>query len=103
MNSSDEYENANDSIRVNREGDSNEIDESDVHFEKHSGPRTSTLLGIKIDWSDEPANAHDSIRINREGGPNESEESELQLTKHFDPTLTVQGTQTREVENSRRS
>jgi hypothetical protein len=27
--SSDEYENPSDSIRVNREGDSNEIDESD--------------------------------------------------------------------------
>jgi hypothetical protein len=33
----------------NREFDSNVIDESDLQFEKHSEPRTSTLLGIKID------------------------------------------------------
>jgi hypothetical protein len=31
--------NANDSIRVNCELDSNEIDESDVHHEKHPEPR----------------------------------------------------------------
>jgi hypothetical protein len=46
---SDESENANDSIRVNREFDSNEIDESDLQFEKHFEQRISTLDGITID------------------------------------------------------
>jgi hypothetical protein len=39
---SDEYENAYDSIRCNREFDSNEIDESDSQHEKHEDPRIST-------------------------------------------------------------
>jgi hypothetical protein len=43
---SDEDENASDSIRVNRELDSNEIDVSDLHFEKHDEPRTSMSNGI---------------------------------------------------------
>jgi hypothetical protein len=38
-------------------------DESDVQCEKHSGPRISTFLGIKIDLSDERENASDSIRV----------------------------------------
>jgi hypothetical protein len=50
---SDEYENSFDSIRINREFDSNVIDESDVHCKKHSDPRIPTFRGIKIDWSDE--------------------------------------------------
>jgi hypothetical protein len=29
------------------------IDESDLQCEKHSDPRISTLLGIKMDWSDD--------------------------------------------------
>jgi hypothetical protein len=45
----DEYENADDSIRVNRELDSNEIDKSDLQSEKHSEQRISTLDGIIID------------------------------------------------------
>jgi hypothetical protein len=36
-------------IRVNREFDSNVIDESDSQSEKHDESRISTLLGIKID------------------------------------------------------
>jgi hypothetical protein len=51
-----ENENAFDSIRVNGEFDSNEIDEtdeSDLQFEKHDGQRISTFLGIIIDRSDE--------------------------------------------------
>jgi hypothetical protein len=35
----DDDENADDSIRFNREFDSNEIDESDLHDEKHDDPR----------------------------------------------------------------
>jgi hypothetical protein len=52
IDSSDEDENANDSIRFNREFDSNEIDESDLQFEKHDDPRISTFRGISIDSSD---------------------------------------------------
>jgi hypothetical protein len=37
-----EYENACDGICFNDEGDSNEIDESDMQGEKHSDPRIST-------------------------------------------------------------
>jgi hypothetical protein len=45
----DENENAMDSIRVNREFDSNEIDESDRQKKKHDEPRISTPRGITID------------------------------------------------------
>jgi hypothetical protein len=37
------------SIRVNRDSDSNEIDESDVQDEKHAQQRILTLAGITID------------------------------------------------------
>jgi hypothetical protein len=46
---SDESENANDSIRVNRDFDSNEIEESDLHDKKQNEQRISTLDGITID------------------------------------------------------
>jgi hypothetical protein len=42
----DEYENARDSIRVNHELDSNEIDVSDVHNEKLDEPIISISHGI---------------------------------------------------------
>jgi hypothetical protein len=45
----DDDENALDSIRFNREFDSNEIDESDLQSAKHDDPRISTLHGISID------------------------------------------------------
>jgi hypothetical protein len=45
---SDENENARDSIRVNREFDSNEMDQSDWHEEKHDEQRISIWLGISI-------------------------------------------------------
>jgi hypothetical protein len=57
--------NAFDSIRLRHDGDSNEIDGSDVHHKKHDEPRISTLHGITIDWSDDFQNTVDSIRINR--------------------------------------
>jgi hypothetical protein len=41
IDSSDDDENADDSIRINRELDSNEIDESDLQYEKHDEPRIS--------------------------------------------------------------
>jgi hypothetical protein len=46
--SSDEYENASDSVRVNCEFDSNVIDESDLQWQKAFGPKISTFLGIEI-------------------------------------------------------
>jgi hypothetical protein len=49
IDSSDEYANAPDSIRVNREFDSNMFDESDLHRDKHFDPRISTFFGITID------------------------------------------------------
>jgi hypothetical protein len=36
-------------LGVNREFNSNVIDESDLQFEKQFDPRISTLLGIRID------------------------------------------------------
>jgi hypothetical protein len=44
----DEHENADDSIRVNRESVSNMIDESDWHSRKHDDPRISTFQGISM-------------------------------------------------------
>jgi predicted GTPase len=49
IDSSDDFENASDSIRFNCEFDSNVIDESDVQYEKHLDPRISAFLGITID------------------------------------------------------
>jgi hypothetical protein len=46
---SDDRENADDSIRVNRESDSNKIDESDLQSQKHDEQRISTFRGIIID------------------------------------------------------
>jgi hypothetical protein len=43
---SEEWENASDSIRVNRELDSNETDLGDLHRKKHSEPRISISRGI---------------------------------------------------------
>jgi predicted GTPase len=49
IDSSDEYKNASDSIRVKCEFDSTVIDESDIQYEKHFDSRISTFLGIEID------------------------------------------------------
>jgi hypothetical protein len=59
MESSDEYENADDSIRVNCEFESNEIDESDLQDEKHDDPTISISQQILIFDDDE------KLRINR--------------------------------------
>jgi hypothetical protein len=48
IDSSDEHENAHDSIRVKCEFDSNVIDESELQEKKQPEPRTSTLFGIKM-------------------------------------------------------
>jgi hypothetical protein len=48
IDSSDENENASDSIRVNREFDSNLTDKSDLQYEKQCDPTISILFGISI-------------------------------------------------------
>jgi hypothetical protein len=74
--SSDENENAFDSIRVNREFDPNEIDEGDEHCDKYNNPSVSTFRGISIDSRAEHENALDSTRLNRELDSNEIHERE---------------------------
>jgi hypothetical protein len=86
---STEYENADDSICVKCEFDSNVIDESDLQFEKHFDPRISTLLGIKIDSSDDDKKASDSIRVKREFDSNVIDESDLQYKKQCDPRISI--------------
>jgi hypothetical protein len=49
IDSIDEYENAEDSICVRCEFDSNVIDESEAQLPKHFDPRISTVTGITID------------------------------------------------------
>jgi hypothetical protein len=70
IDSSDEGENASDSVRVNCEFGSDVIDENDLQFDKHAERRISTFRGIKIDLSDERENASDSICVKRESGSN---------------------------------
>jgi hypothetical protein len=48
IDSSEDSENASDSIRVNREFDSNATDESDSQFEKLFDPILRTWFGITI-------------------------------------------------------
>jgi hypothetical protein len=86
---SDKNENALDSIRGNREFDLNEIEESDLRFEKHDDPDISTFRGISIDRNDDSENAFDSIRVNREFNSNEIDERDLQQEKHDDPTIST--------------
>jgi hypothetical protein len=71
--------NASISIRFKRESGSNEIDESDLHPQKHDDPRISTFRGISIESSDENEKASESIRINREFDSNEIDESDSHL------------------------
>jgi hypothetical protein len=76
IDSSDDDENANDSIRFNCEFDSNVIDESEEQFEKQLEPRISTFRGIMIGLSVDDENANDPIRNNRELDSNLIDESE---------------------------
>jgi hypothetical protein len=87
IDSSDNLQNASDSIRVKREFDSNVIDESNLQDEKHFDPRISTLRGIVIDLSDDDENANDSIRVNCEFDSNTIELSASGAFKI--PTWTV--------------
>jgi hypothetical protein len=76
-------------MRFSCEGDSNEIDESELQNEKHFDPRISTFLGIKIDSSDENENASDSIRVKCEFDSNEIDESDSQDEKQADPRMST--------------
>jgi hypothetical protein len=64
-------------MRVNSESVSNEIDESELQFEKQYEQRIWTWRGIVIDVREERANAFDSMRVNWESVSNEIDESEL--------------------------
>jgi hypothetical protein len=85
----EEFENASDSIRINREFESNEIEESDPHQEKHFEPRVSTRAGIIIDWIEDRENASDPITFNCEFDSNEIEESDSHDEKHFEPRVST--------------
>jgi hypothetical protein len=78
-----------DSIRINREFDSNETDESERQNKKHDDPRISTCRGIEIDSRNDDENADDSIRFNREFDSNVIDASDLQSEKHDDPTISI--------------
>jgi hypothetical protein len=85
-----ENENADDSIRFNDDGDSNEIDENCPQYEKHDDPRISTEHGIKMDSRFENKNADDSMHFNDDGDSNEIDESDSQDEKHDDPTISTE-------------
>jgi hypothetical protein len=64
-------------------------DESDSQYEKQNDPRTSILLGIKIDSCDEDEHASDPIPVKREFDSNVIDESDLQHEKHFNPHIST--------------
>jgi hypothetical protein len=78
---------ARDSIRFNREFDSIEIDESNLHDEKHDEQWLSTLSGIKLDWSDEFENADEPIRVTREFDSNQNDSQREKYDKSIISTL----------------
>jgi hypothetical protein len=81
LDSTDEDEKVDDSIRTNREFYSNEMDKSDFKEEKHLQKRTSRLRGIPIDSRDEYENTDNSIRFNRESDSNEIDENDSQVAQ----------------------
>jgi hypothetical protein len=85
----EQLQNASDSICFNRESCSNEIDESDLHDEKHDEQRISTERGIVIDLREESRNAYDSICFNRELFSNAIDESDLCDEKHDEQRLSI--------------
>jgi hypothetical protein len=66
------------SIRDNFDPDSNPIEESDPHSEKHLSPTTSTDEGRMISTKPVPKNATKSIRDNLNPDSNVTEESDTQ-------------------------
>jgi hypothetical protein len=67
--------NASDAMHLSCERFSNEIDESDLHVEKHDEQRISTRQGIAIDLRPEPVNESDAMCINRKSFSNEIDKS----------------------------
>jgi hypothetical protein len=74
--SSDEEENANDSIRFNREVDSNEIDERVHNLKNRMIREFQHSVELKLIQVMKFENADDSIRVNREFDSNEIDESD---------------------------
>jgi hypothetical protein len=69
-------------IRDNLDPDSNVIEESDLHSEKHISPKTSTDAGRMISTKPVLENARDAIRDNFEMDSNPTEESDSYKEKH---------------------
>jgi hypothetical protein len=68
---------------VNWEFVSNEINESELQYEKHDQQIIWTWRGTVIDLRDEESwNIFDSMRVNSESVSNEIDESDLQYEKH---------------------
>jgi hypothetical protein len=64
-------------MRVNSESISNEIDESDLQFEKQHEQRIRRWRGVVIDLRDKQwQNAFDSMRVNSESVSNEIDKRE---------------------------
>jgi hypothetical protein len=76
-------------MRLSRESFLNEIDESDLQFEKHDEQRMSTFRGIVIDSRPEYENASDSICLSRESFSNEIDESDLQFEKYDEQRIST--------------
>jgi hypothetical protein len=74
-----------DSIRVNRDFDSNATDERNWQLQKHSEQIVSTQRGIMIDFSRECENVSLSIRVMADPDSNEIDKMHLQYEKHEAP------------------
>jgi hypothetical protein len=70
------------SIRFNPDFDSNDIDESLSHDEKHHEQSILTLRGITIDSNEDNGNVDNSIRFNIEFDSNEIDENDCHSAKH---------------------
>jgi hypothetical protein len=82
-------ENAYDSIRINREFDSNEIDESELQPGKHSNPRMSTFRGISIELIDDSEKVDDSISVNFESSSKWNESTLSDSSKQSAVNLVI--------------
>jgi hypothetical protein len=72
-------------IRDNFDPDSNAIEESDMHSEKHPKPKISTDAGIMIIFKPVPRNTCFSIRDNFDPDSNVIDKSDRHEKKHFSP------------------
>jgi hypothetical protein len=76
-------------MRFSCESCSNEIDNSEVQYEKDDEQRMSTLRGIVIDLRAQQENADDSMRVSRESFSNEIDESDLQFERHDEQRMST--------------